>query len=235
MEAQTKTTKIEDLLESKVLAKLEAGEDVVKFIEEYIEDKTYKTFRTFAKRATKITEDLLEYGFIDKRGAERIKEAMTKKRTERKPKLIFKLDTFLEDYMLLFHSIKKAYTNPLNILFLALPFFRDMPLKDIINLKLDDLRIEKQDSFIRIFLINNEHIVPITIMRYSSEWFELYSLYKENSNIEYPLKLLGSTHTIFSNNYGKHLNRYSTTKSIEFKYFSAIKNSLKYSNTRFTA
>lgn len=222
-----------ELFEFRVANEVESGGDVVKFIEEYIEERTYKTFRTFAKRVSEVNNSLLEYGFIDKAGFKRIEASMKKKRTEQEPKLIFRLDGFLEDYMLLFHSIKHNIKNPLNVLFLAMPFFRDFTYAQIINIEKEDIVVEKSDTLVRVYLKTDEKQVPITIMRYSNEWYELLEVFRKDSDNTKLLKDLGATNSAFSSMYNSYLSSYSTSNSIEFRYFSAIRNSLKYSGVKF--
>ncbi|WP_418181321.1 hypothetical protein ACNSOL_11515 (plasmid) [Aliarcobacter lanthieri] len=231
MNEKEKPVKIADLFHSKVVATLEEGEDVVNFIEKYIEEKTYKTFRTFSKRLKEVTQELLEYGLIDNDGALRIKEAIRKKREIQEPKLIFSIERFLDDYKLIFNSIKNNVKNPLNTLFLALPFIKTDILKNIVNIRISDIKIDEYEGYIRIYNIANEKSLPIVLVKCCKEYLELFNIYKSKSETEFIFRDLGNNHTVFSNIYHKYLSKYSKVADIDHKYFSSIKKALNYSRT----
>jgi hypothetical protein len=47
---ETKTINSSDIMDKKILQELEKGNNVADFIVSYINEKTYKSFRTFSKR-----------------------------------------------------------------------------------------------------------------------------------------------------------------------------------------
>ncbi|MEV9477979.1 hypothetical protein ACOTVS_10475 [Aliarcobacter butzleri] len=238
MKEENKTVKSADILNEKILAELENGGDITKFICEYINEKTYKSFRTFSKRLKEIIKELREYNFINNEDFEKINEAIRKKNDVKEPELIFSIDRFLEDYISFFNLNKNDTKHPLNILFLALPFIHSNTLKEIHLVKFKDIEIHNYDTCIalRYSFLNDEKnkTFNFRINKYYKEYLELFNIFKNCSESDdIVFKDLENHHTRFNLQFENYLKKYSISPKIEYRFFTAIKNALNYSKTPF--
>lgn len=225
-----KSIKSSDILEKKILNELNNGHTVGKFIVEYINDKSYASFRTFSKRLKQLVEKLHIEGHITKNELSLIEQAIKTKVTNKEPEIVFDFDKYLKDYIELFEVYKTQLEHPMNTLFLALPFILATSYKTIETLTFDEIEIINLNNSILIKLetTDKSFIKNIKIDHYYNEWKELLNLYKniENNNRVFPY--LAVSHTVFSQKLDYSLRKYVTKKTSDTKYYTLIKNCMMY-------
>lgn len=232
-----KTTVVSaDILDKKIFTELGNGTNITEFICQYIDEKTYKSFRTFSKRLKGIVQKLYDDLIINEEDLKKINKSISKKVNEKEPELVLSLDDFLKDYILTFEITKTRTTYILNNLFLALPFLYCKNLKEILTIKYEEIEIHKYNNCIIIKYspnLDEEQAINIKISNYYLEYIELYDFFKNNRESEYIFVNFPKTHIQLNSILAKYLSKYMKDPGQIYRFYSAIKNSLKYSNSSF--
>ena len=193
MEKTSKTIKSSEILDKKIFHEIESGGNITEFIISYVNDKTYKSFRTFSKKLKEIVKLLFEDGIIDEKDLKKIEECISIKTKFRKPEIIFNLPSFLEEYTEMFEFSKKNKNNLTNWFFLLIPFLIAKGLKEIKNIKYKEIKFHKLPNCLILEyspsgednLDNDlkEEPMCIKINSYYKEYEDMYNLLKEGRTV----------------------------------------------------
>lgn len=234
---ETKTIKSSDILDKKILFEIENGSNITDFIVKYINEKTYKSFRTFSKRLKNTIKQLFEDGIIDDKDLKKIEDAIKTKTKYRKPEIIFGLNDYLKDFKELFEYSKNNKNNIGNWFFLMLPFLTSKGLKEIKSIKYSEIKIHRlTDSIIVSYEpIDSEELpVSLKISNYYKEWLSLFELYKKDHNEdELIFTIVPQTHHHLNVLLDSSLRKYVSDVTSPYKYFTIVKNALKYNKDSF--
>lgn len=234
---ETKTIKSSDILDKKILFEIENGSNITDFIVKYINEKTYKSFRTFSKRLKNTIKQLFEDGIIDDKDLKKIEDAIKTKTKYRKPEIIFGLNDYLKDFKELFEYSKNNKNNIGNWFFLMLPFLTSKGLKEIKSIKYSEIKIHRlTDSIIVSYEpIDSEELpVSLKISNYYKEWLSLFELYKKDYNEdELIFTIVPQTHHHLNVLLDSSLRKYVSDVTSPYKYFTIVKNALKYNKDSF--
>ncbi len=228
------TIKSSDIFEKKVLFEVNNGNRVGQFIVDYINDKSYGSFRTFSKRLQEVTKRLADEGLITQSEITLIQVAIKEKLSSKQPEIIFDFDKFLENYVSMFSFYKDEINHPLNTLFLSLPFVLTMTFNEIQEIKVNEINVVDLNNSILVRYKNESgtSFKNIKITQYYNEWMELFNLFKSDRNLEDKLFLneIMTSHTVFSQKLEPYLSKYAKKKTTSTKFYTLLKNCLKYSS-----
>ncbi len=220
-----------EIFETKLLKIIKNQNNIYNFIFEYINEKSYGTFRIFSKRLKELNEKLFNENSISEEEYKKIDSAIKNKTKIRNPEIIFDMDAFYKKYIEFFELNKNDDKNLLNILFLMLPFLFFKSFKEIQEIKINDIEIHQ---FNRCLVI--KHINPLTKQHYTvkigkfyEEWLYLFNYMKENTKEKYLFAFATSNYTQFNQRLDPYLSSFANKDISDTKYITLIKNALKYS------
>ena len=220
-----------EVFETKLLKIIKNQSDIYNFIFEYINEKSYGTFRIFSKRLKELNDKLFDENSISEEEYEKINNAIREKVKTRNPEVIFDMDAFYKKYIEFFELNKNDDKYLLNILFLMLPFLFFKSFKEIQEIKISDIEIHE---FNRCLVV--KHINPLTKQNYTvkidkfyKEWLYLFNNMKEKTNEEYLFSFATSNYTMFNQKLDPYLSCFANKHISDTKYITLIKNALKYS------
>ena len=124
-----------EIFESKLLQIINNQNNIYEFINDYINDKSYGTFRIFTKRLKELNIKLFHDNSISEEEYKKIDFVIKNKSKIRNPEVIFNIDAFFKKYIEFFEVNKNDDKNLLNILFLMLPFLYINTFKEIQEIK----------------------------------------------------------------------------------------------------
>lgn len=226
------TIKSSDIFTKKVLFEINNGHKVGQFIADYISEKSYGSFRTFSKRLNEVTNKLLEDGHISASEMSIIKKAIEEKLSTKQPEIVFDFKKYIDEYIELFEIYKEQLKHPLNTLFLTLPFLTSMTFGEIQDIKCEEIEIVDLSNSLLIKFKKNDgsNFKNIKVTQNYKEWSEIFTLIKsskENQGILFDNEIMIS-YTVFSQKLETYLSKYSKKKTSGTKYYTLLKNCLKY-------
>ena len=112
-----------EIFENKLLEIIKNQNNIYDFIVEYVNEKSYGTFRIFSKKLKELNQKLFNENSISEEEYIKINNAISNKVKTRSPEVTFDMEAFFKKYIEFFEINKKDNKNLLNILFLMLPFF----------------------------------------------------------------------------------------------------------------
>lgn len=232
---EKKTIKSSDIFQKKVLYELNNGHKVGKFIVEYINEKSYGSYRTFAKRLKEVVAKLSEDGHISASELNLINIAIKQKVSNREPDIIFDFDSYLSDYINLLEVYKEQYNHPLNTLFLSLPFLLTMGLKEMKEIRICEIQTIDLSNGILIKYKSSagDLFKNIKIEKYYNEWVEIFDLIKKHSASDNELLLSSDimiSHTVFNQKVDAYLAKYAPKNSSGTKFYTLLRNCMKYAS-----
>jgi hypothetical protein len=218
-----------DIFENKLLKIINNQSDIYDFIVEYINDKSYGTFRIFSKRLKELNQKLFSENSITEEEYKKINYAIINKSKMRNPEIIFDMERFLKKYILYFEVNKNDNRNLLNILFLMLPFLYLKTFKDLQNIRIKDIEIVEFNKCIVIkhtnFLTGDNQTIKMG--KFYKEWLYLFNLIKVKEKFLFANAT--SNYTIFNQKLDPYLCTFTNKETSDTKYITLLKNSLKYS------
>lgn len=240
----SKTIKSSEILDKKIFHEIENGGNITEFIISYVNDKTYKSFRTFSKKLKEIVKLLFEDGIIDEKDLKKIEECISIKTKFRKPEIIFNLPSFLKEYTEMFEFSKKNKNNLTNWFFLLIPFLIAKGLKEIKNIKYKEIKFHKLPNCLILEYYPSaednldsdlkEEPMCIKITSYYKEYEDMYNLLKEGrTDDEKIFDIIPPTHHHFNILLDNSLRKYVSDTTSPYKYFTIVKNYIKYSKDSF--
>lgn len=219
-----------EIFESKLSKIINNGNCVYDFIAEYVNEKSYGTFRIFSKRLKELNQKLFNENSISEEEYKKINNAIKNKVKTRNPEVIFDMEAFYKKYIEFFDINKNDDKNLLNILFLMLPFLFVKTFKEIQEIKTKDIEIFTFNKCIVI-----KHTNPLTyenqtvkMERFYKEWLYLFESIKNSKN-SYLFEHSTSNYTLFNQKLDSYLCHYAAKDTTDTKYITHIKNALKYS------
>lgn len=220
-----------EIFESKLLTIIKNQNNIYEFIKEYINEKSYGTFRIFSKRLKELNKDLLNKNKISEDDFKKINSVIKNKTKTRNPEVLFNINTFYKKYIEFFEINKDDNKNLLNILFLMMPFLLVKTFKDIHEIKIREIEIYELDKCIIVKHINkiSNEIHTVKISKFYNEWLYLFNFMKKKSNNEYLFINATSNYTIFNQKLEPYLSSYMKKDTTNTKYITLVKNALKYS------
>jgi hypothetical protein len=220
-----------DIFENKLLKIIKDKSNIYDFIVEYINDKSYGTFRIFSKRLKELNQKLYDEKFISEEDYQKINYAITNKSKIRNPEVIFDMEGFLKKYLLYFEVNKNDNRNLLNILFLMLPFLYLKTFKDIQNIRIKDIEILEFNKCIVIKHTNSltNDIQTVKMGKFYKEWLSLFNLIKTNKKEKFLFANASSNYTLFNQKLDPYLCNFTHKETSDTKYITLVKNALKYS------
>ncbi len=242
---ENKTVKSSDILDRKIVHEIANGGDITNFIIKYVNEKTYKSFRTFSKRLKEIITKLHDDGIIDEKDLKKIEECMAHKTKFRKPEIIFDLPAFLKEYSEMFEFSKKNKANLTNWFFLAIPFLMQKGLKEIKEIKYNEIKFHNLPNCLIVEYTpptyandvpdeEKQQAMCLKINQYYKEWEELYNILKEGrAEDENIFEIIPDRHHHFNVLLDNALRKYINDTTSPYKYFTIVKNYIKYSKDSF--
>ena len=235
---ETKTINSSDIMNKKILQELEKGTDIAEFIVSYINEKTYKSFRTFSKRLKETIKQLYNDKIINDDDLKKIEEAIFIKTKFREPEIIFKLAPFIKDMKEYFEFTKHNKKNLVNWFFLSTPFLLNYGLKEIKEMKYKEIKLHNFPNCLVIEYTSSDSNMP-TCMKMNvlyKEWEELYNYFKEDKNEDdFIFDYFPSTHHHLNVLLDSSLRKYVKDITSPFRYYTIVKNAIKYSKDSFVA
>jgi len=220
-----------EVFESKLIKIINNQNNIYDFIVEYMNDKSYGTFRIFSKRLKELNLKLFNENSISEDEYNKINNAISKKVKIRNPEVIFDIEAFYRRYIEFFDVNKNDKKNLLNILFLMLPFLYVKTFKDLHSIKIKDIEIHEFNKCLVIkhtnFLTKENHTVKIE--KFYKEWLYLFNEMKKSGREKYLFEYASSNYTIFNQKLDQYLCHFVNKETSDTKYITLIKNSLKYS------
>ena len=220
-----------EIFENKLLKIIKNQNDIYDFVSEYINEKSYGTFRIFSKRLKELNQKLFNENSISEDEYKKINNAIKNKVKTRNPEVIFDMDAFYKKYIDFFEVNKNDDKNLLNILFLMLPFLFLKSFKEIQEIKIRDIEIHEFNKCLVIKhtnpLAKQNHTVKIG--KFYKEWLYLFNNMKENTKEEYLFAFATSNYTQFNQKLVPYLCHFANKSISDTKYITLIKNALKYS------
>ena len=220
-----------EIFENKLSKIIKNQNNIYDFISEYINEKSYGTFRIFSKRLKELNQKLVSENSISQEEYKKINNAIKNKVKTRNPEVIFDMDAFYKKYIEFFEINKNDDKNLLNILFLMLPFLFMKSFKELHEIKIKDIEIHEFNKCIVI-----KHTNPLTyenhtvkIERFYKEWLYLFNFMKEKTKEEYLFAFATSNYTVFNQKLDPYLSGFANKDISDTKYITLIKNALKYS------
>ena len=220
-----------EIFESKLLQIINNQNNIYEFINDYINDKSYGTFRIFSKRLKELNIKLFHDNSISEEEYKKIDFVIKNKSKIRNPEVIFNIDAFFKKYIEFFEVNKNDDKNLLNILFLMLPFLYINTFKEIQEIKTEDVSIFDFEKCVIVKYINSlkNQTKTVKIEKFYKEWLYLFYLIKTNTKEEYLFANASSNYTIFNQKLEPYLSGFIKKEASNTKYITLVKNSLKYS------
>lgn len=220
-----------EIFESKLLKIINNQNNVYDFVVEYVNEKSYGTFRIFSKRLKELNQKLFNENSITEEEYQKINNAIKNKIKTRNPEVIFDMDAFYKKYIDFFEVNKNDDKNLLNILFLMLPFLYINTFKEIQEIKTEDVSIFEFEKCVIVKYINSlkNQTKTVKIEKFYKEWLYLFYLIKTNTKEEYLFANASSNYTIFNQKLEPYLSGFIKKEASNTKYITLVKNSLKYS------
>lgn len=233
---ETKTINSSDIMDKKIFQELEKGNNVADFIVSYINEKTYKSFRTFSKRLKDTVNKLYEDKIIDEDDLKKIENSIFIKTKFREPEIIFKLNLFIKDIKEHFEFTKNNKTNLVNWFFLSTPFLLNYGLKEIKNIKYKEIKLHNFPTCLVIEYTPEETNMPtcIKVNLLYKEWEELFNILREGKkDDDIVFDYFPATHHHLNVLLDSSLRKYVLDITSPFKYYTIVKNAIKYSKDSF--
>lgn len=234
---QTKTIKSSEILDKKISHEIENGGNITEFIISYVNEKTYKSFRTFSKKLKEIVKILHEDGIIDEKDLKKIEDCISIKTKFRQPEIIFNLPLFLKDYSEMFEFSKRNKTNLTNWFFLVIPFLMSKGLKEIKEIKYNEIKFHKLPNCLVVEYMPNDgdkEPMCVKIKDYYKEYEDMFNILKEGKNEDDLIfDSIPTTHHHFNVLLDSTLKKYVNDTTSPYKYFTIVKNYIKYSKDSF--
>ena len=220
-----------EIFETNLLKLINNQNNIYDLITEYMNEKSYGTFRIFSKRLKELNNRLFNEKSISEDEYKKISDAIKDKTKTRNPQVIFNIEAFYKKYIEFFEINKDDNKNLLNILFLMLPFLFIKTFKELHNIKIEDIEIHEFNKCIVIkhtnSLTNEKQTVKIE--KFYKEWLYLFNFMKTKTNEEYLFVNASSNYTIFNQKLEPYLSTFIIKETTNTKYITLIKNALKYS------
>lgn len=216
--------------EKKLFFNINNRHSAYEFIINYIEDKTYGSFRTISKNVKETTKKLLTQNLITKDENDKILETIKNKTINKKPTINFDLSKFFEYY-----SLKKKNNELLDTLFLSFPFLYATNFKELSQIRISRIDIFKVKTGLIIRWYDNQDKINSIIMdKYDDLWLEKFELFKESSINDFLFSKFFSSSSVQSYtqlnlDFHELLKDFVPVNSSKLKYITEIKNALKYS------
>ena len=220
-----------EIFENNLLKMINNQNNIYDLITDYMNEKSYGTFRIFSKRLKELNKRLFNEKSISEEEYKKINNAIKDKTKTRNPEVIFNIEAFYKKYIQFFEINKNDDKNLLNILFLMLPFLFIKTFKEIQTLRIEDIEIYEFNKCLIIKHINplSNEIQTVKIEKFYKEWFYLFDFMKTNTKEEYLFANASSNYTIFNQKLEPYLSSFTTKDTTNTKYITLIKNALKYS------
>lgn len=106
-----------EIFENKLLEIIKNQNNIYDFIVEYVNEKSYGTFRIFSKKLKELNQKLFNENSISEEEYIKINNAISNKVKTRSPEVTFDMEAFFKKYIEFFEINKKDNKNLLNILF----------------------------------------------------------------------------------------------------------------------
>lgn len=220
-----------EIFETKLLKIINNQNNIYDFVVEYVNEKSYGTFRIFSKRLKELNQKLFNENSISEEEYKKINNAIRNKAKIRNPEVIFDMDAFFKKYIEYFEINKNDNKNLLNILFLMLPFLFVKTFKELHNIRIEDIEIHEFNKCLVIkhtnFLTGVNHTVKMG--KFYKEWLYLFNFMKVNVKEKYLFANASSNYTVFNQKLDSYLCNFTNKATSDTKYITLIKNSLKYS------
>jgi hypothetical protein len=219
-----------EIFESKLSKIIKEQNNIYDFVLEYVNDKSYGTFRIFSKRLKELNVKLFNENSISEEEFKKINIVIKNKIKTRNPEVVFDMEAFYKKYFEFFEINKDDNKNLLNILFLILPFLFVKRFKELQDIKVKEIEIYEFNKCIVIKHTNSitgeNHSVKVD--KFYKEWLYLF-----NSIVKSKEKFLfanaSSNYTIFNQKLDPYLCNFTNKDASDTKYITLIKNALKYS------
>ena len=220
-----------EIFETKLLKIINNQNNIYDFIVEYVNEKSYGTFRIFSKRLKELNQKPFNENSISEEEYKKINNAIKNKVKTRNPEVIFDMDAFFKKYIEYFEINKNDNKNLLNILFLMLPFLFVKTFKELQNIKIEDIEIHEFNKCIVIKHTNSLTGINHTVKmeKFYKEWLYLFNFMKTNTKEKYLFANASSNYTVFNQKLDFYLSNFTNKATSDTKYITLIKNSLKYS------
>lgn len=220
-----------EIFETKLLKIINNQNNIYDFIVEYVNEKSYGTFRIFSKRLKELNQKLFNENSISEEEYKKINNAIKNKVKTRNPEVIFDMDAFFKKYIEYFEINKNDNKNLLNILFLMLPFLFVKTFKELQNIKIEDIEIHEFNKCIVIKHTNSLTGINHTVKmgKFYKEWLYLFNFMKTSTKEKYLFANASSNYTVFNQKLDFYLSNFTNKATSDTKYITLIKNSLKYS------
>ena len=217
--------------ENNLLKLINNQNNIYDLISEYMNEKSYGTFRIFSKRLKELNKRLFNEKSISEEEYKKINNAIKDKTKTRNPEVIFNIESFYKKYIQFFEINKNDDKNLLNILFLMLPFLFIKTFKEIQTLRIEDIEIHEFNKCMVIKHTNplSNDMKTVKMEKFYKEWFYLFDFMKTNTKEEYLFANASSNYTIFNQKLEPYLSSFITKETTNTKYITLIKNALKYS------
>ena len=220
-----------EIFENNLLKMINNQNNIYDLITDYMNEKSYGTFRIFSKRLKELNKRLFNEKSISEEEYKKINNAIKDKTKTRNPEVIFNIEAFYKKYIEFFEINKNDDKNLLNILFLMLPFLFIKTFKEIQTLRIEDIEIHEFNKCIVIkhtnFLTGSNHTVKME--KFYKEWLYLFNFMKVNTKEKYLFANATSNYTVFNQKLDSYLCNFTNKATSDTKYITLIKNSLKYS------
>ncbi|AXX90045.1 hypothetical protein CKA55_04085 [Arcobacter suis] len=220
-----------EIFENKLLEIIKNQNNIYDFIVEYVNEKSYGTFRIFSKKLKELNQKLFNENSISEEEYIKINNAISNKVKTRSPEVTFDMEAFFKKYIEFFEINKKDNKNLLNILFLMLPFLFVKSFKELHEIKIEDIEIHEFNKCMIIKhnnpLTGKNHTVKIG--KFYKEWLYLFNSIKMNEKEEYLFAHASSNYTVFNQKLDPYLSNFANKNITDTKYITLIKNALKYS------
>ena len=221
-----------EIFENKLLEIINNGNNIYDFIVEYINDKSYGTFRIFSKKLKELNLKLFNENDITEEEYKKINNVIKNKTKIRNPEIIFEMNGFYKKYIEFFDINKDDDKNLLNILFLMLPFLYIKTFKELHEIRVKDIEIFEFNNCIAIkhtnFLTNE--ISTVKMGKYYKEWVYLFNKIKKRNKESLLCENATSNYTVFNQKLDFYLCGYTNKATTNTKYITLVKNALKYSD-----
>lgn len=217
--------------EKKLFFTINNGHNGYKFIIDYINDKTYGSFRTVSKNIKETTKELLNRKLITKNEYDKIFETIRNKSKTKKPTIKFNLEKFYGHYC----TLERNNNELLDALFLSLPFLYITNFKELSKIKISKIDIFEVKTGIVIRWYDNENqINSLVIEKYDDLWLKKFKKLRESSTNDFLFNKFFSSNTVqaytqLNLDFHELLKDFVPENSSKLKYITEIKNALKYS------
>lgn len=227
-----KTIRSSEILEKKIMFTLNNGHDVCDFLVDYINTKSYGSFKTASKRLKTIVERLAQEGTLSNQQVKKIHDAIINKEILKDPEIVFELEDFINDYSKTFNIRKDDTNDIINILVLLMPFLYFKSYSDCLDIKFEDVELIEFE-FCLILKYKDKVKNKTTNLKISmipEKWKYIFENHKKYGGSEYMFKTLPKVHTSANVQFAKHLNLFTSKTIPRSNYLTSIKNALKAEN-----